>query len=408
MADLLTPTPLELLLAALVAVIAATVAATAARARVAVDLAVARTERDALETRLAEHAEHASDRQSTVTLLGPVQQALGRMERQVALLERDRMEQFGILGERLAEVSASTATLGAQTSTLAGALNASTVRGTWGEVQLRRVLEHAGMLSRCDFDEQVGAVSAHDARVRPDVVIRLPGERVLVIDAKAPMSAFLRAQRPDLEPPEREHGLRHHAAALRGHVESLAAKAYWTAFTQTPQMVVCFVPSDAVLAAALTADPALYDDALARRVVLTSPGTLLALARTVAFTWQQETVAANAHQVLDLGRELHARLATTGTHLHRMGTTLRRTVETYNALVGTLESRVLVTARRMQDVGLADSSVSQTKPLESVPRPLTAAELLDVVTTPQARPELLLPIDDVDDETVEGDDERSA
>ncbi len=387
----LTPTPLELLLTVLLVTLTALVSAIFVRARFLADLAVARTERDALEVRLIELVGRDADRQTTAALLTPVQQALGRMERQVGLLERDRMEQFGMLGERLAEVSASTATLGAQTSTLAGALNSSNIRGSWGEVQLRRLLEHAGMLARCDFDEQVSAVSAHGARIRPDVVVQLPGDRVLVIDAKAPMSSFLTAQRADLQDHARAEAMRQHAAALRGHVEALAAKEYWTAFAQTPQMVVCFVPSDAVLSAALLAEPSLYDEALARRVVLASPGTLLALLRTVAFTWQQDSVTEHARQVLDLAGELYARLATTGTHLSRMGGSLRRTVESYNALVGTLESRVLVTARRMHDLGLADTAVVEVCPVETAPRPLTAAELLDAVTAPAARPEVLLP-----------------
>ena len=387
----LTPTPLELLLTVLLVVLTALVSSMFVRARSLADLAVARTERDALEVRLIELVGRDADRQTTAALLTPVQQALGRMERQVGLLERDRMEQFGMLGERLAEVSASTASLGAQTSTLAGALNSSNIRGSWGEVQLRRLLEHAGMLARCDFDEQVSAVSAHGARIRPDVVVQLPGDRVLVIDAKAPMSSFLTAQRADLQDHARAEAMRQHAAALRGHVEALAAKEYWTAFAQTPQMVVCFVPSDAVLSAALLAEPSLYDEALARRVVLASPGTLLALLRTVAFTWQQDSVTEHARQVLDLAGELYARLATTGTHLSRMGGSLRRTVESYNALVGTLESRVLVTARRMHDLGLADTAVVEVCPVETAPRPLTAAELLDAVTAPAARPEVLLP-----------------
>lgn len=390
MAGPLTPTPLEFLLALVFAALACAVTAALVRARSAADLAVASAERDALGRRVDELTDLGADRQSAAALLLPVQQAVGRMERQVGLLERDRMEQFGALGERLAEVTASTAALGAQTSTLAGALNASNVRGTWGEVQLRRVLEHAGMLARCDFDEQVAAVTAHDARVRPDVVVRLPGDRVLVVDAKAPMSAFLCAQRSELDAQAREQGLRRHACDLRGHVDSLAAKAYWTAFCQTPQMVVCFVPSEAVLSAALVADPSLYDDALANRVVLASPGTLLALLRTVAFTWQQDAVTANARQVLEMSQELYARLATTGGHLSRMGSSLRRTVETYNALVGTLESRVLVTARRMQELGLAEDLVAENPPVETAPRPLTAAELLDAVTAADARPELPL------------------
>ncbi|MBK7722683.1 MAG: DNA recombination protein RmuC [Austwickia sp.] len=391
MASQFTPTAAEFLVLVLFGALVAALTTAWARSRAAVALAVAHTERDAHAARVSELTEAAADLHSTATLLAPVQQALGRMERQVGLLERDRMEQFGLLGERLTEVSASTTALGAQTSSLAGALNASTIRGSWGELQLRRILEHSGLLARCDFDEQVAAVSSHGARVRPDVVVRLPGDRALVIDAKCPMSAFLAAQRPDLEPEGQQVQLRRHAGALRGHVESLAAKTYWSAFTRTPQMVVCFVPSDAVLAAALVADPALYDDALARRVVLASPATLMALLRTVAFVWQQDAAAENAQQVLALSRELYARLSTTSAHLGRMGGALRRAVESYNALVGTLESRVLVTTRRLEDLGVVEGQCAEVNALEITPRPLSAAELIDAVDAEHRRPELLLP-----------------
>jgi DNA recombination protein RmuC len=386
-----TPTVTEIVVLVIVSIVVAVVATAWARTRASVALAVAESERDAQATRVTELTGRAAELQATAALLAPVQQALTRMEHQVSLLERDRMEQFGLLGERLAEVSASTTALGAQTSSLAGALNASTIRGSWGELQLRRVLEHSGMLARCDFDEQVSAVSAHGARVRPDVIVRLPGERVLVIDAKCPMSAFLAAQRPDLEPSARQDQLQRHAGALRAHMETLAAKSYWSAFARTPQMVVCFVPSDAVLSAALAADPCLYDDTLSRRVVLASPGTLMALLRTVAFTWHQNAAAENAQQVLSLSRELYSRLTTTSTHLSRMGSSLRRTVESYNALVGTLESRVLVTSRRLEDLGLAERQSIQVAALDLAPRPLSAAELIDAMDDGR-RPELLLPL----------------
>jgi DNA recombination protein RmuC len=297
----------------------------------------------------------------------------------VGTLERDRQAQFGELGERLGHVTSTTNALRDATATLAGSLNASTIRGTWGEVQLRRVLEHSGMLARCDFDEQVSAVSTHDRGVRPDVLVHLPGEKILVIDSKAPMTAFLGAQADSLDPLERTRLLSAHATSLRGHVESLAAKAYWSAFTTTPQMVICFVPGDAILASALGADPTLYEYAMSKKVVLTSPGTLLALLRTVAFTWQQDALTANAQALLKLGNELYSRLGTLGSHATRMGASLQKSVESYNALVGALESRVMVTARKMHELGLADGPLPETQPVETAPRPLTAAELIVVL-----------------------------
>ncbi|WP_168582074.1 DNA recombination protein RmuC [Gephyromycinifex aptenodytis] len=341
-------------------------------------LVAARTENELLRERI--EALQAADTAAldANTALAPLRETLVRVERQVGLLERDRLEQFGEIGERLAEVTSSTSALRASTASLVGSLNASTVRGTWGETQLRRVLEHAGMLARCDFDEQVSAVTAHDARIRPDVLVRLPEGKVLVIDAKAPMSAFMAAHRDGLDDKERQAALAAHGKVMRGHVDALAAKSYWTAFATTPEMVVCFVPSDSILAAALAADPSLFDHAQAQRVVLASPSTLLALLRTVAFTWQQHSLSDNARELLALGSELHARLGSLGSHVARLGSSLRRSVEAYNATVGAMESRVLVTARKMAELDLAEP-LPPLQPLESTPRPLTAVELLEAV-----------------------------
>lgn len=355
----------------------------ALRAGFAARLAAAQTESRLLSERVLDLQDRQEEDDATALALAPLTSALARVERQVGILERDRVEQFGEVGERLVEVSASTRALREQTATLAGSLNASSVRGLWGETQLRRVLEHAGMLARCDFDEQVRGISRHEREVRPDVVVRLPGEKVLVVDAKAPMSGFLAAQGADLDASEREDHLRTHAAALRRHVDALAAKDYWSAFETSPQLVVCFVPSEAVLAAAVEHDPDLFDAAMRRHVALASPATLLALLRTIAYAWQQDALTANARELLVLGRELHERLATLGTHVTRMGSSLRRSVESYNAMVGTLESRVLVTSRRMHDLDLAAEPVSSPPPLEATPRPLTAVELL---TTPDPAP----------------------
>ena len=353
------------------------------------------TERDLLRERVVDLEAAISEDAQTATMLAPLRDALVRVERQVGTLERDRVEQFSQVSVQLADVTTSTDALRSQTASLVGSLNASTIRGSWGEVQLRRVLEHAGMLARCDFEEQVSAVSSHDRGVRPDVLVRLPGGKCLVVDAKAPMTAFLSAQADGIDAAERSRLLASHATSLRGHVDSLAAKAYWSAFTSTPEMVVCFVPGDAILAAALGADPALFDHAQARRVVLASPGTLLALLRTVAFTWQQDALTANAQQLLKLGSELYSRLGTLGSHASRMGASLQKSVESYNALVGALESRVMVTARKMHELGLADSLLPETEPVQIAPRPLTAAELIvgldsDVLDSDVARPELVL------------------
>lgn len=350
------------------------------------------TERDLLRERVIDLEAAIGDDAQTATMLAPLRDALVRVERQVGTLERDRVEQFSQVSVQLADVTTSTNALRSQTASLVGSLNASTIRGNWGEVQLRRVLEHAGMLSRCDFEEQVSAVSSHERGVRPDVVVRLPGDKCLVIDAKAPLTAFLGAQADGIDTAERARLLASHATALRGHVDSLTTKAYWSAFTNTPEMVVCFIPGDAILAAALAADPALFEYAQARKVVLASPGTLLALLRTVAFTWQQDALTANAQLLLKLGSELYARLGTLGSHATRMGASLQRSVESYNALVGALESRVMVTARKMHELGLAETPLPEACPIETAPRPLTATELIAAldssVLADMARPEL--------------------
>jgi DNA recombination protein RmuC len=350
-------------------------------------------ERDLLRERVVDLETSLAEDLETAALLAPLKDALVRVEHQVGTLERDRMQQFGALRGLLARVEGETQHLGRQTASLAGSLRSSTVRGAWGEVQLRRVLEASGMLSRCDFDEQVTSVSTHDRGVRPDVVVRLPGDKVLVIDAKAPMTAFLDAQGEDLTDEERAALLREHAAGTGRHVSALAGKEYWSAFREGPEMVVCFVPSDAMLGAALAAQPSLHEKALSQRVVLVGPGALMALLRTVAFTWQQDALSASARELLDLGRDLHRRLGTLGTHTAKVGRSLQSSVEAYNAMVGALESRVMVTARRMNDLDLVSDELAVLTPVETAPRPLTAQELIDDVTAAESRPELLLDLE---------------
>ncbi|WP_066641637.1 DNA recombination protein RmuC [Serinicoccus hydrothermalis] len=371
------PLLLALLLGLLLGWLLARSAAAARSARSETEMALVRSSRDRAHAEAAELRQEVEGLMSrenhdtrTAAELAPLRSALDRVEQQVRSLERDRVEHFGQVGEHLDQVAAQTRALREQTAALSGALSASGTRGTWGEVQLRRVMEHAGMLARCDFDEQVSAISRHDARVRPDAVVRLPGDKVLVVDSKAPLSAFLRAQAPDLTGDEVDRLLRDHAGALRTHVDALAGKDYWSAFTTSPELVVCFVPSDAVLAAALRAAPDLYDHAQSRKVVLASPATLLAVLRATALAWQQDSLAGNARELLALGTELHQRLGTVGRHTRALGSALRRSVETYNQLVGTLESRVMVTSRRMSELGLTESAPEALPTLETAPRPV--------------------------------------
>lgn len=360
------------------------------RSRYAVQLATAAAERDLLRERVIDLEATVSADSETAQMIAPLHSSLERVERQVHDLERDRLSQFTKVTSELAQVQSSTHELRTQTASLVGSLNASTVRGSWGEVQLRRVLEHSGMLARCDFDEQVLATSGDGRVVRPDVVVHLPGNKDLVIDSKAPMSAFLAAQAEGLTAAERSRQLSAHAKALRSHVDTLAARSYWTAMAVTPEMVVCFVPGDAFLTAALALDPDLHEHAMRRRVILSSPGTLLALLRTVAFTWQQDALASNARELLTVGRELYERLNGLGQHASRMGAALQRSVEAYNGFVGSLESRVLVTARRMHELGLVERPLDELQPLTTAHRPLTAVELLEELEPDVARPQLRL------------------
>jgi len=243
------------------------------------------------------------------------------------------------------------------------------------------------------------------------VVVRLPGGKRLVVDAKAPMSAFLAAQAEDRSAAERAGRLKAHAKALREHVDTLAGKAYWSAFETTPEMVVCFVPGEAILTTALAYDPELHEYAMRRRVVLASPATLLALLRTVAYTWQQDALASNARELLTVGRDLHDRLGALGSHAQTMGAALRRSVEAYNGFVGSLEHRVLPTARRMRDLGVVDRDLDRLSPLDATPRPLSAYELVGETPTATgefaavdadvARPKLHFPTSGSDEEQAE-------
>lgn len=358
------------------AVVGAALAWSFVRAGLLARVASAESERDVLRER-ALHLEAArEDDDAARLMLAPLRETIVRVERQVGALERDRVHQFGELAERLTAVGRSTESLRSETASLASALNASTVRGAWGELQLRRVLELSGLLPRCDFDEQVTTVSRHGATVRPDAVIHLPGDRHVVVDSKAPMSHFLQAQGDGVDETERGQLLAAHATALRRHVESLAGKAYWTAFDRSPEVVVCFVPGEAVLGAALADDPGLYEHALSRKVVLASPGTLFAVLRTIGVIWQQDALEQNARELLQLGQELHARLTTLGSHVVGMGQSLAKSVEQYNRFVGTLESRVLVTARRMRELDLVSEDAPALDPITAGPRTLSAPELL--------------------------------
>lgn len=357
-------------------------AAAQARARCAARVAATAVERELLRERITDlEAAAAQDRELAATL-APLASALARVEGQVRTLERDRVEQYSRLGEQLAAVRSDGAALRAQTAALVGALRSPTARGSWGEVQLRRVVEHAGMLARVDFSAQAVGARPDGEGVRPDLVVHLPGGKHVVVDAKAPLAAFLEASESPDDAGRQEAAAAAHARAVRAHVDTLAAKEYWTAFQPSPEIVICFVPGEAFLAAACSSDPGLLEYAMARRVVLATPTTLLALLRTVALTWQTDALSGSARELFAVGRELYARLGTLGTHTGRLGRSLQRAVEDYNAMVGTLERRVLVTARRIRDLDVTDLDLPTPQTIDDVARPLTAVELIPSAAPP--------------------------
>jgi DNA recombination protein RmuC len=350
----------------------AALGAAVARALGAGRAAALAAERDLLRERVMDlEASTEHDRELAATL-SPLAATLQRVEHHVVALERDRVEQFSRLDEQITAVRVSGEALRVQTAALAGALRSPTARGAWGEVQLRRVVEHAGMLARVDFTTQAVGMTTGGLGVRPDLVVHLPGGKHVVVDAKAPLAAFLEASEESADPARQRSAAAAHARALRGHVDGLAAKEYWTAFQPAPEIVVCFVPGEAFLAAACSADPGLLEHAMSRRVVLATPTTLLALLRTVALTWQSEALTGSARELFEVGRELYARLGSLGGHTARLGRDLQRAVEDYNSLVGTLERRVLVTARRMSELDVTDAALPDVPVVDAVPRPVTS------------------------------------
>jgi DNA recombination protein RmuC len=315
--------------------------------------------------------------QAINSLLDPMTVALRRVEGHLRDVEKDRESAYAGLREQVTAMHRSSEQLQLETKQLVNALRAPQVRGRWGELQLERIVQLAGMVEHCDFEQQVVRKdpSGTDGGVRPDMVVHLAGEKQIVVDAKVPFAAYLEAVESS-DPDVHADRLSAHARQLRAHVDSLAAKSYWMAFEPSPEFVVLFVPGDPFLEAALRADPGLLEHAFARNVIVATPTTLIALLRTVAYTWRQEALAANAAQVHTLGRELHSRLATMGTHVAKLGRTLDTAVESYNKTVSSLESRVLVTARKLTELKVSDSELPAPGQVERSTRQLQAPELV--------------------------------
>jgi DNA recombination protein RmuC len=313
--------------------------------------------------------------QAVEQLVAPLKEQLGRVDGQLLRLDQERRESRGRLEAQLRTLSETGERLRTETGALVTALRKPNARGQWGQMQLRNVVELAGMLRHCDFNEQ-SSMSGEERTLRPDLVVNLPGGKHVVVDAKAPLQGVLDAYQARDEA-EREQHLKDHARLLRKHVKSLADKAYWAGMDSAPDIVVMFLPGEHLYSSALESDPSLIEDAMARRVLIATPTILLALLHSVAYGWQQERVAESAQQISELGRELHTRLVKLSTLLGKLGTRLNSTVTAYNETIGSYESRVLPGARRFADHGAVaeGAELPELEPVTVSARSVHAAEL---------------------------------
>lgn len=310
--------------------------------------------------RAAADGDLAQRQQAIAGVIGPLRESLDAMQQQLRSVERDRAGSYSALLEQVGAMRQTSEQLRTETGQLVTALRAPQIRGRWGELQLERAVEAAGMTEHIDYVTQATA-SGEDGTVRPDLVVRLVGGKNVVVDSKVAFNAYLEAMEAR-DDATRASRLKAHARHLRDHIDSLSAKAYWERFTPSPEFVVCFVPADAFLDAALREQPALLEHAFARNVVVATPSTLVTLLRTVAYTWRQDALAANAAAVHQLGRELYTRLSTMGGHIDKLGRALSSAVGSYNQTVSSLESRVFVTARRMSELKVVDPNDAVQSP----------------------------------------------
>jgi DNA recombination protein RmuC len=335
------------------------------------------------------HAAELAQREEAVRrLVEPLGRTLDQVRAELTTAEKGRLTGEAALAEQVRAMREASELLRGETAQLVTALRSSHVRGRWGEMQLRRVVESAGMLAHVDFVEQA-QVRTDDGPLRPDLVVRLAGGKSVVVDAKVAFLGFLEATQAT-ETSVREARMRAHARHVRAHVGDLAGKRYWDQFAPSPEFVVMFVPAEAFLHTALEQDPGLLEYAFERNVVIATPTTLLALLRTVAYAWRQDSLAANAQQVLALGKELHGRIATLGGHLSKLGRALDGAAGAYNQTVSCLETRVLVSARRFADLDVVDADLPT--PPRANPR-LSAVGAPELLAGSGERVEGVVPID---------------
>ncbi len=323
------------------------------------------------------HDQQGAERDRTLrATIAPVTDLLGRFQQTVATVEKERQHAYGAITEQVASLQRTQDQLAQETGRLVTALRQPHTRGAWGELQLRRVVEMAGMVEHCDFHEQCTVRTDEDALQRPDLVVHLPHGAQVVVDSKVPLSAYLEASEASDET-SRLAALRTHATQVRTHIQQLASKAYWRQFERSPEFVVCFVPGDALLAAAFEVDPTLTEFALANQVLLTGPTALIALLQTVAYGWRQERLAEHTEEVQRLAQQLYERFTKFAEHLTKLRGSLDRAVGSYNDAVGSLERRLLPTARRLHALGLGEveGEVEVPGPITTLPVATGAPEL---------------------------------
>jgi len=323
-------------------------------------------------------AEREQRESKVLQALTPVQESLRTMQHKVTELETQRSQQYGQIAEQLKQTQASGEQIRMTTESLASALRSNSTRGVWGETQLRNVVQAAGLIERVDFDVQ-HSISSDAGAGRPDMVIHLPGGKNIAVDAKVPFTAYLEASQIPVtatgeEGAKREALIKQHVKVLRGHIDTLASKAYWAGLDASPELVIAFIPSESLVSSALEADPGIMDYAFGKRVALASPVTLWSVLKTVAFSWQQDVLTDQAKTLFDLSKELYQRLATLSEHADKLRRSIDSTVASYNQFANSLETRVLVTARKLN--ALDESKVIGTAvTIETAPKQLTAVEM---------------------------------
>ena len=301
------------------------------------------------------------------SVVGPVKESLGKLDREIREIEGARRQAYGALGEQITSLISAQKELRSEAANLSRALRAPSVRGRWGEIQLKRVVEMAGMLERCDFFQQESAGN-DDGKLRPDLRVQLPGGKNIIVDAKVPLQAYLEALESPTED-ARQEKLRQHAQQVRAHMTQLGSKFYWDQFQPTPEFVILFLPGEPFFSAALEQDPSLIEQGVAQRVILATPTTLISLLRAVSYGWRQEQLAENAQRISEMARELADRFATMVEHLRRVGTSLKTSVGAFNDAVGSFEGRVMPWARRFRELGVVGKKeLGELEKIDLVPR----------------------------------------